>query len=75
MIPVSSPTMKEAMTMQINLLWLLVGLLPYTVQWQQGKDAHSVHIRALFWRLHIRSQKGQHSWELSLPLIEHWPQG
>ena len=61
--------------MQIHWLWLLVGLIPYTIQRQQEKNEHLVRIRALFWRLSIRSQKGQPSWELALPLIEHWPQG
>ncbi len=61
--------------MQIDWHWLLVGLIPYAIQWQQEKDEHYVHIRALFWQLRFRSQKGQRSWELTLPLIEHWPQG
>lgn len=60
--------------MQIHWPWLLVGLVPYTIQRQQEKDEHSLHIRALFWQLHIRFQKEQRSWELSLPLIEHWLQ-
>lgn len=58
--------------MQINWRWLVVGIIPYSIQWQQRKEEYSVHIRALFWRLSIRSQKGQRSWELALPLIEHW---
>jgi len=63
------------MIMQINWHWLVVGIIPYAIQWQQGKDEHLVLVRALFWRLNIRSQKGRRSWELALPLIEHWPQG
>jgi hypothetical protein len=59
--------------MQINWLWLVVGLMPYSIKRYQMKDEQRVHIRALFWILTIHWQQGQNSWELSLPLVEHWP--
>jgi hypothetical protein len=60
--------------MQINGLWLVVGLLPYCIKRQHTKDGHIVCVRALFWLLTIRWQHGQCSWEIALPLIEHWRQ-
>jgi hypothetical protein len=61
-------------TMQINWLWLAVGLVPYSIKRQQQQNVQLVYTRALFWHLMIRWQRGQRSWELSLPLIEHWRQ-
>jgi len=60
--------------MQINWLWLAVGLLPYSIKRHQLKDEQRVQVRALFWILTIHRKPRQSSWELSLPLIEHWPQ-
>jgi hypothetical protein len=74
MIPVSSPIMKEAVTMQINWLWLAVGFLPYSIKRQKTKNEQVVRIRALFWLLTIRWQQGQHSWEISFPWLENWRQ-
>jgi len=57
--------------MQINWLWLAVGLMPFSIKRHQMKDEQRVHVRALFWILTIHWQQRQSSWELSLPLIEH----
>jgi hypothetical protein len=65
--------MKGAMTMQINWLWLAIGLIPYALQRQQTKDGCLVRMQALLWRLTIRWSQGHCSWKVSLPLIEHWP--
>jgi len=61
-------------TMQINWLWLAVGLLPYSIKRHQAKDGQILTVKALFWRLTIRWKKGQRSWEISFPWIEHWQQ-
>lgn len=57
--------------MQINLFWLIVGLVPYYIKRQHTKDAQILCIRALFWRLSIRWQNGKCSWDVSIPLITH----
>jgi len=58
--------------MDINWLWLVVGLLPYSIKRHQGKEEQLLAVRALFWRLSIRWQRGKCSWDLSVPWIEHW---
>lgn len=60
--------------MQNHWLWLAVGIIPYSVKRQHMKDEQSVRIRAMFWHLTIHWQQGRCSWEVSLPLIEHWRQ-
>ena len=59
------------MTMQINWFWLIVGLVPYTIKRQKTKDEQVLTLKALFWRLIIRWKKGQCSWEVYIPFIEH----
>ncbi len=58
--------------MQINWFWLAVGLMPYSIKRYQTKDVQILIGKALFWRLTIRWKKGQNSWEISFPWIEHW---
>lgn len=58
--------------MQINWLWLAVGLIPYSIKRQQTKNEQVVRVRALFWRLSMRWQGKRCSWEISFPWIEHW---
>jgi hypothetical protein len=65
---------QGVMTMQINWLWFAVGFLPYSIKRQQMKDVQLVYARALSWHLTLRWQGRQCSWEISLPLIEHWRQ-
>ena len=55
-------------------IWLVVGLIPYSIKRQRAKDEQHVHVRALFWHLTIHWQQRESSWEISLPLIEHWRQ-
>ncbi len=57
--------------MQINWLWLAVGLIPYSVKRRQTRNEQMLSIHALFWRLIIRRQQGTCSWDLSIPLITH----
>jgi hypothetical protein len=57
--------------MQINWLWLAVGLLPYSIKRRKTKDEQVLDICALFWRLTIRWRHGTCSWALFLPLITH----
>jgi hypothetical protein len=59
-------------TMQINWLWLAIGLIPYSIKRYQAKDEQILMIKAIFWRLTIRGKKEQYSWEISFPWIEHW---
>lgn len=59
------------MTMQINWLWLVVGLLPYSIKQQNTKDEQLLTIKALFWRITIRYKQGKCSWDLYIPFIEH----
>jgi len=63
---------QGVMTMQINWFWLAVGLMPYSIKRYQTKDVQILIGKALFWRLTIRWKKGQNSWEISFPWIEHW---
>ncbi len=58
--------------MQINWLWLAVGLLPYAIKRQKTKNERVVCIRALLWRLSIHWREMYCSWDISFPLIEHW---
>jgi hypothetical protein len=58
--------------MQINWLWLAVGLLPYSMKRQKTKNERVVRIRALFWRLRIHWREMDCSLDISFPLIEHW---
>ncbi len=60
--------------MQINWLWLAVGLIPYSIKRQQTKDEQMLSMHALFWRLTIHWLHGKCSWELSIPLITHLKQ-
>jgi len=60
--------------MQINWLWLAVGLVPYSIKRQHTKDEQMLSMYALFWRLTIRWQHGKCSWDLSIPLITHLKQ-
>ena len=60
--------------MQIHWFWLVVGLLPYSIKRYQAKDEQILTVKALFWRLTIRWKKGERTWEISFPLIEHWQQ-
>ena len=60
--------------MQINWLWLAVGLMPYSMKQQQTKDEQLVRVQALFWLLTIRRRQERCSWEISFPWIEHWRQ-
>ena len=57
--------------MQINWLWLIVGLIPYSIKRQHAKSVQLLSLHALFWRLTIRWQRGRCSWDLSIPLITH----
>lgn len=57
--------------MQINWLWLVVGLIPYSIKRQHTKSEQILSMYALFWRITIRWQCEKRSWELSIPLITH----
>jgi len=60
--------------MQINWLWLAVGLIPYSIKSQKTKGEQMLSIHALFWRLTIHWQNGTYSWDLFIPLITHLKQ-
>lgn len=57
--------------MDINCFWLVVGFIPYFIKRQQMKDEQMLVVKALFWRLTVRWKKGQCSWEVYIPFIEH----
>ena len=48
---------QGVITMQIHWLWLVVGLLPYSIKRHQVKDEQVLTAKALFWRLMIRWKK------------------
>ena len=60
--------------MQVNWLWLAVGLIPYSIKRQHTKDEQVLDMHALFWRFTIRWHNSTCSWELSLFLITHLKQ-
>jgi len=60
--------------MDINWLWLVVGLIPYSIKRQYMKNEQMLTIKALFWRLTIHWKDGQCSWNLYIPFIEHLQQ-
>jgi hypothetical protein len=60
--------------MQINWLWLVVGLIPYSIKRQHTKSVQMLSIRALFWRLTIHWEGEKCSWDVSIPLITHLKQ-
>ncbi len=52
-------------------IWLIVGLVPYYIKRQQGKDEQTFEVRAIFWSLVIcQRHRGQHQWIVRIPLIE-----
>jgi hypothetical protein len=55
--------------MQINWLWLAVGLIPYSIKRQYTNDEQMLSMYAMLWRLIIHWQRGKCSWDLSIPLI------
>lgn len=57
--------------MDINWLWLAVGLIPYSIKRHQTKNEQLLTVKALFWRLTIRCKEGQCLWDLYIPFIEH----
>jgi hypothetical protein len=57
--------------MQINWLWLVAGILPYSIKRQNTKDEQLLTIKALFWGIMIRWRQGRCSWDLYIPFIEH----
>ena len=57
--------------MDLNWLWLVVGLIPYSIKRQYTKNEQMLKVKALFWRLTIRCKEGQRSWDLYIPFIEH----
>ncbi len=59
------------MTMQINWLWLIVGLLPYSIKRDKTKDRQISTAKALFWQVTIIWREEQYLLEVSIPLIEH----
>ncbi len=60
--------------MQINWLWLIVGLLPYSIKRQHTKNEHMLIVKALFWRLSLCWKERQWAWDLYVPFIEHLQQ-
>jgi hypothetical protein len=58
------------MTMQINLSWLIVGLLPYYIKRDKTKDRQILTVKALFWLVTIHWEKEQYLWEVSIPLVK-----
>ena len=57
--------------MDINWLWLVVGLIPYSSKRQHMKNELVLTVKALLWRLTIRWRKEQCSWDVYIPFIEH----
>lgn len=57
--------------MQINWILIVGGIVPYSIKRYRTKDEQVLSVKALFWRLIIRWKKGQRSWEISIPFIEH----
>lgn len=55
-------------------LWLLVGLLPYTVKRTYlAGGVNLIEIRALTWSLHIRRRPSERNdWTIRIPLIEQF---
>lgn len=57
--------------MQINWIWLAVGLIPYAIKRQNTKNEQTLMVKAFFWRLMIRYKDGRCSWDVYIPFIEH----
>ena len=57
--------------MHIDWIWLLAGLIPYSITQHQTKNEQNLKVRAVFWCLTICRQHGRVSWTVSIPLIEH----
>src|SRR5450631_3706258 len=65
---------QGVMTMDIHSLWIIVGLIPYSINQHQTKEEQVLTVKALFWRLTIHWKQGQCSWDLYIPFIEHLQQ-
>jgi hypothetical protein len=57
--------------MNINWLWLVVGLIPYSIKRQYIKNEQILTVKALFWRLTLRRKEEKYIWDLHIPFIEH----
>jgi hypothetical protein len=49
---------QGVMTMDINWLWLIVGLIPYAIKRQHTKNEQVLTVKAFLWRLTIRWGNG-----------------
>jgi hypothetical protein len=65
-------TRSEAM--DINWVWIVVGLIPYSIKRHQTKDEQILTVKALIWRLTIRRKNERCLWDLYIPFIEHLQQ-
>ncbi len=57
--------------MHNTVLWIAAGLIPYIIKRQKGKDGQLLTVKAFLWQLTVQWKKGDCSWNLSLPFIEH----
>ena len=57
--------------MNINWLWLVAGLVPYSIKRHQTRNEQVLTVKALFWRLTLRWSQKQCSWDVSISFIEH----
>ncbi len=57
--------------MHIQWFWLVVSLLPYTIERQKTSNMQSLVLSALLWQFSCTYQKKQCTWSFSLPWIKH----
>jgi hypothetical protein len=51
-------------------IWLLVSVVPYSIERRKTPEIQSLVLNALFWNFCIKYQKGHCSWSFSLPWIK-----
>lgn len=52
-------------------IWLLLGIIPYSMKRRRGSHRQSLVLLALFWQFSLTSQRGQYAWSFSLLWIKH----
>ena len=51
-------------------IWLVVSLIPYSIERQKTLNMQSLALSALGWQFSLKYQKKQCSWSFSLPWVK-----
>lgn len=51
-------------------IWLIAGLVPYSITWKSIAGERVLRIRALFWYFEVQQNKRHCEWIVRIPFIE-----